>query len=330
VFQANLANRYGVAGIRLRATEDAGDPRITRLDTAWTAALPGQREALRLGDSVDQAGAWGHPLRFGGLQYGTDLDRGAAFAAPQEVMQPSRTAFALTPPGTVDHTCAIGFLRSNYGLDGDRYGPAFASATLRAGISENLTTEFRGGAQEGVGNGGVALVARVSGLGTLSAATAASRGDSGSGRLAQTGFEYRHAGLSASIQAQWASSEFRQLGVAAEGVPPRYWSVARAAYDAARHGVFGMGYAALARYDETLTEAAEATYRVAFGRASTLTLSLSRTFEPEPDTSLMLVLSFPLDPLGGAGAATTRRAANGVWTFGRSAGPLSLSPFDEG
>jgi len=271
-------------------------------------------------------------MRFGGLQYGTDLGNGA-FAAPPAwrsahliaaradwphalpgmadggpaVMQPSRSAFALTPPGMVDRACAVGFLRSNYGLEGDRYGPPFASGTLRRGISENITTELRGGAQEGVGNGGIALVVRLKGLGTLSAATAASRGDAGAGRLTQTGFEYRRARFSASIQSQWASSGFRHLGIADEGAPPRYWSVARATYDAARHGVFGLGYAALARYNETLSETAEATYRVGLGRVSTLTLSVSRTFAAEPDTSLMLVLTFPLDHL--AVRPTPARAA---------------------
>jgi outer membrane usher protein len=356
VFQASLANRDGVAAISLKATEDAANPRIARLDTAWTTASPGQRNTLRLGDSLDQAGTWGRPVRFGGLQYGTDLDRGAAVVAPPAwwsarliaaranwphalpgvaggepaITQPSRTAFALTPPGMVDRACAVGFLRSNYGLDGDRYGPLFASATLRRGLSEDVTTELRGGAQEGVGNGGIAFVVRLKGLGTLSAATAASRGDTGTGRLAQTGFEYRRAGFSASIQSQWASSEFRQLGVADEGVPPRYWSVARASYDAARHGVFGLGYAALARHNEALSEAAEATYRVALGRVSSLTLSVSRRFAPEPGTSLMLVLTFPLDHL--AARATPARAANGSWLFGRSPEPTTLarSPADEG
>lgn len=340
VFRATLANRYGVAAISLKASEDAANPRIARLDTAWTAAVPGGRDMLRLGDSLDQAGNWGRPVRFGGFQYGADAGNGSAFVAPPAwrgvhliaapgnsphalpgtadgapaLTPPSRTALALTPPGKVDRAYAVGFLRSNYGLEGDRYGPPFASATLRRGMSDDVTTELRGGAQDGIGNGGIAFVVRLKGLGILSAATAASCGDAGTGRLAQTGFEYHHAGLSASIRSQWASSEFRHLGVADESVPPRYWSVAHATYDAARHGVFGLGYAALARYNEALSEAAAATYRVAVGRASSLTLSVSRTFAPEPATSLMLALTFPLDR--SASRATPAKA--GAFLLSRS------------
>lgn len=45
---------------------------LRRLDTYWVKEFPGQRERLRVGDAISQAASWGRPLRFAGLQWGTD------------------------------------------------------------------------------------------------------------------------------------------------------------------------------------------------------------------------------------------------------------------
>jgi outer membrane usher protein len=125
VLEARLADGYGVGAIRLRVGQEPGNPRVTRLDTTWSAAVPGQRDTLRLGDSIDQPGTWGRQVRFAGLHFGTDLGSHLA-AAPPEVpeaanaMYAPRAAPALLQPGLVDRAFAAGFLRRNYGLDGDR------------------------------------------------------------------------------------------------------------------------------------------------------------------------------------------------------------------
>jgi len=49
-----------------------GDERIVRLDSSWIYDFPEQRLRLRAGDTVSRPGAWGAPLRYGGLQFGTD------------------------------------------------------------------------------------------------------------------------------------------------------------------------------------------------------------------------------------------------------------------
>jgi outer membrane usher protein len=44
-----------------------------RLETRWQRDDPERLAKLRVGDSVTQAGAWGRPVRYGGLQWGTDF-----------------------------------------------------------------------------------------------------------------------------------------------------------------------------------------------------------------------------------------------------------------
>jgi outer membrane usher protein len=323
IFQTRFASRHGVAAISLMASGDVGDARVARLDTTFAAALPDGQRGLRLGDSVTQPGTWGRTLRFGGIHFGAGLANGAgdgklpswpsaarrfapgsvlpsaALGVPEDspqFAQMTRPAPDFLPPGTVYPTYAVGFLRTRYGLDGDRYGPFFASAKLRRGLSPDATTELRGGAQAGVANCGIALRLRVPHLGVLSAATAASESDAGTGSLAQTGFQYSLAGFSTSVRSQWTSREFRYLGPREDTtVPPRYWSVFRANYATKRYGIIGMAYAALANVDESIKKAVRATYQIAFGRVSTFSLSASRTIAPEPATAVTLALTISLE-----------------------------------
>jgi outer membrane usher protein len=323
IFQTRLASRHGVGTISLMASGDAGNARVARLDTTFAIALPDGQRGLRLGDSVSQPGTWGRPLRFGGFHFGAGLANGAGDGelpswpsaarrfVPESVVpsaalgvsedspqftEMTRPGPEFLSPGTVRRTYAVGFLRARYGLEGDRYGPFFASATLRRGLSPDATAELRGGAQAGVGNCGVAFRLRVPYLGVLSAATAASESDAGTGSLAQTGFQYSLAGFSASVRSQWTSREFRFLGPRHDTtVPPRYWSVFRANYATKRYGIIGMAYAALANVDESIKKAARATYQVAVGRVSTFSLSASRTIAPAPATGVTLALTISLE-----------------------------------
>jgi len=44
-----------------------------RLETNWTIDDPSSTRRLRLGDTVSDSGAWGGPVRFGGVRWGTDF-----------------------------------------------------------------------------------------------------------------------------------------------------------------------------------------------------------------------------------------------------------------
>ena len=335
VLRTTLPSPYGVASLSMAASETAGTPQIARLDTAWTSAIPG----LRLGDSVADAGTPWQPVRFGGLHYGTGsvapgspaIGSGPVAAAPYAlpgtaapggIPVPSPAA-TLLRPGLADRALAVGFLRSNYGLPGDRYGPPFASTALRRGISQEVTAELHGGLQRGTSNGGIALLLRPKDLGTFSVGTAASQSDAGTGALTQAGYEYRRAGFSTSVRSQWSSAEFRRLGTDAETIAPRYSTVATTTYDAARRGAVSLAYGTVANYNEALVKTVQGTCRLAVGRTSTLTLSASQALSPEPATTLMLTLAFPLDQTARPSAAKAG-APQRMWTFERE--PALLDP----
>jgi outer membrane usher protein len=50
-----------------------GDLDYVRLDTTITRDFPDDRLSVRWGDSISRGGAWGRPVRFGGLQFGTNF-----------------------------------------------------------------------------------------------------------------------------------------------------------------------------------------------------------------------------------------------------------------
>ena len=49
------------------------DGRLVRLDSSWQLDHPQRMTRVIVGDAVNQAGAWGRSLRFGGVQWGTDF-----------------------------------------------------------------------------------------------------------------------------------------------------------------------------------------------------------------------------------------------------------------
>lgn len=70
-FEAGVFGRHGVLTNSLVAPVLEERDTWTRLDTTFTADFPDSLTSLRLGDSITRAGAWGLPVRFGGVQYGT-------------------------------------------------------------------------------------------------------------------------------------------------------------------------------------------------------------------------------------------------------------------
>jgi len=66
------ASHFGDLGFG-RATGLATDTDFTRLDSTWSLEKPEALERIDLGDGVVRAGAWGRPLRFGGISLGTDF-----------------------------------------------------------------------------------------------------------------------------------------------------------------------------------------------------------------------------------------------------------------
>jgi outer membrane usher protein len=98
VFEGGFFSRYGVLTSGLLAPQLDSSSSWVRLDTTYTIDFPERLESLRLGDSVTRGGAWGLPVRFGGIQYGTKFG-----VQPGFIPFPVATALGRAAlPSTVD------------------------------------------------------------------------------------------------------------------------------------------------------------------------------------------------------------------------------------
>lgn len=79
LFELGAFGRSGIllSGFALSSRSLADTPegthRFARLDTAFRTDDPQRMRTLVLGDAINRPGSWGRPVRFGGIQYGTNF-----------------------------------------------------------------------------------------------------------------------------------------------------------------------------------------------------------------------------------------------------------------
>jgi len=66
-------NNAGVGTATVLGRDLGGHAQWIRLETTWTRDQPGALASLRLGDAISRPGAWGRPVRFGGVQWTTNF-----------------------------------------------------------------------------------------------------------------------------------------------------------------------------------------------------------------------------------------------------------------
>jgi outer membrane usher protein len=96
--EVGMFNGWGMGVSNFLRQDLPEEQRIVRLETTWTHDRPAQMTSLRLGDLVNAGGSWGRPVRFGGVQWGTN------FASQPGFISFSRPAMAgeATLPSTLD------------------------------------------------------------------------------------------------------------------------------------------------------------------------------------------------------------------------------------
>ena len=98
-FDAGFFSRHGSLTSGFLAPTLDTKPSLTRLQTTYTIDTPEKLLTLRLGDTTNQAGAWGMPVLFGGIQYGTNFGTQPGFVRTPTALTAGGQA---TLPSTVD------------------------------------------------------------------------------------------------------------------------------------------------------------------------------------------------------------------------------------
>lgn len=68
--------------------------RLIRLETNWTRDFPEKKHTVKWGDSTGRSGVWGRPVKFGGIQFGTNFATQPGFVT---IPQPSFAGEAVLP-----------------------------------------------------------------------------------------------------------------------------------------------------------------------------------------------------------------------------------------
>ena len=365
---------FGGSGVLTNSgTVGDGDsvPHWTRLESTWTYAMPSRIAALRAGDAISRAGAWGHALRFGGVQLATDfatrpdlvLSPGEAVAGQaivpstvdvfvnnalvaqqpvrpgpfsitnippvtgagnvtlvirdelgreQVITRPFYASQALLRPGLDDFSVEAGWLRRNFGIASDDYGPWFASATFRRGLSSEATGEVRAEAEAGLVNVGASGDVLVGELGIVDASLAAGRNPVGSGARVAVGFERQSPGLSMAVHGAWASPRFRQLGDFESTLTVEREVIATAGYGFGRFGTASIAYVDRHYREQSAAAIASFGYSLGLDRWGYLAASLTRVRGDGGSTAINVIWTVPfgtatsttlgVDRVRGAGA----------------------------
>ncbi|MCR0982681.1 fimbria/pilus outer membrane usher protein [Roseomonas populi] len=139
---------------------------------------------------------------------------------------PFYASSALLAPGLFSYSAELGFIRRNYGILSNDYGPLVGVGTLRYGVTNWLTAEAHaeGGADLQMGGAGAAMSIGALGSVTLSAAGSRARGRAGGDELGWqvgAGLERVSTGLSLGASVTWASARFADVAALEGASYPR-------------------------------------------------------------------------------------------------------------
>lgn len=346
-------NGWGVGVSNFLGQDISDKARLIRLDSTWTIDQPDQLTSIRIGDAISSAGAWGRPVRFGGLQWATNFQTQPGFitfplpsmageaALPstvdvfvnnnlllsrevqpgpftinnvpmttglrdmrlvvrdmlgreQTISQPYYASPSLLRQNLQEFSYEIGSIRKNFGLNSNDYGRWFAVGTHRRGFSEYFTGELHAELlqnQQNFGLGGVFLSPT---LGVFDAAIAGSHSRNGPGALLSLGFQRQTSWLSFGGHAQFANSQFAQLGLALDRPAPKLLSSLHLGISNNGYGSFSLNHIYQQYRDLGNINLVNVNYNLTLGKDWFLNLSAFSSLSDDNNKGIALTLSHTL------------------------------------
>lgn len=226
----------------------------------------------------------------------------------QVMVQPYYVSPSLLKPGLHAYSIELGWLRRDYGLRSNHYGPALLSVTDRLGRSDNFTQELRAELQpeqQTVGATGIWLWPM---LGTGNMALALSRDrERGRGWLLSLGLDRQAQDWSGSLQARRASQDFSQVGRTALSAS---WSIAASVGTVWRGTSLGLSLVRQGGSAATSSKLASLTLARSLGPWGYLSLFALRNMGDGPSTTVALGWSYTLDERSSLGMSLQRTRAS--------------------
>ena len=217
----------------------------------------------------------------------------------------------LLRPGLRDFSYEAGFTRNNFGIHQADYGAFIVSANDRLGLSQNFTRELRAeatGSQQTIGASGVWLLPKIgmAYLGTANFGGALSNDGGAGGSLLSIGTERQSSALSYGVRAQYASSQFTQLGLL-PNARPRQTVTCSLGFPWGGNS-FGLNYVSQSLWDGDKNELVSFNFNRSLGSFGNLSLNALHKFGDNQDTSLSVALILPLGNNRNFSVDATRQA----------------------
>jgi len=226
------------------------------------------------------------------------------FGRERLVQTPFYASQALLRQGLRSFAYEAGFVRQDFGQQSDNYGPWLATATLRQGLSDQLTGELHAETTAGQATLGAGADYLLADVGTMSAYLAGSSRGSDTGGLLLLGIDRLTPRFSVGARAQKTTDGFAQLGSAAGRAGPSQLSSANLSFVLPSIGAVGVAYISQVRGDEPETRVASLSYSVSLAAAASLSVAALTDLRGDQGTQLLVTLSVPLGPSITAGGNT--------------------------
>ncbi|NOU01513.1 MAG: fimbrial biogenesis outer membrane usher protein [Gallionella sp.] len=204
------------------------------------------------------------------------------------------TSTDLLAKGLSDWSVEAGKMRRDLSQASNHYRTYFGSGTWRYGYNDNLTFEGRAELTSTTRTAGLGIVSALPKQILGQASLAISSGTGKSGGLWLLGLDRDGLHNSVSIQAQGAARNFRQLGQDPTILPIRLQLAGNWNYTTEKYGSFGMGLAALSRYDNTRITTVSSNFSTRIGAQNNLSFTASRAINGIDNSSIGLFLTMPL------------------------------------
>lgn len=233
----------------------------------------------------------------------TDVD-----GRERTVTLPFYVTTRLLGEGVTDFSVEAGAMRENYGVHSNDYGPQFASATWRRGISDAVTLEAHGEAAKGLWLAGVSGAFAVRSLFAFSVAAAVSDSPSGQGSLWSLGFDRTTQRLSLTARREMASDDFRDVPTLADQSHPKTRDVAAVGLNMGKAGTLNLAYVSEVRSDAVGAPVATASYGVdLFNHRARLSATAYNVLNEEDQWGVGISISVPLGGRGLVSAGLQKR-----------------------
>lgn len=202
----------------------------------------------------------------------------------------------LLAKGLSDWSLGVGRLRRDYGLRSFAYeDDTVASASLRRGVSDQLTVELHAEGGGGVGNAGLGaawLLGQQGGV--LDASYAHGRQGGASGGQYAFGYQWNNRVFNLNLGTQRTHGQYRDLGALQDNLPASASDHAVVGVNLPTLGAISAGYVNLEYPQATRSRYVNVFWSRNFARSWSASLSFSQNLDDHDDRSAYLTVSTPL------------------------------------